>query len=263
MVSNEDNPHDDTQFDSERSINPEERYFGRPERCFLGSSFHTSNHDLYDRLAKLQRRILHHSEAKRLKWESVIGALSKFFGVPILDQAVSLLLKRKKKLPPKPDLAIHLLAVVDCILRSRYLLITHETLADINHSLGLRITKKALNKVRFRISKDLPLMRPQDPHKCTNHLLRRVAIRVLEHYPLKPADKRWAIQEIIRLAQHLLDDQYYPGCPEVYGYALALLVVNHLHQLHHLPRCRIPSTDPYFRKQVSMAMLRLKKVLQS
>ncbi|MFX0061930.1 MAG: hypothetical protein ACFFC7_07050 [Candidatus Hermodarchaeota archaeon] len=89
--------------------------------------------------------------------------------------------------------------------------------------------------------------------------MRRIASDIIVKHALNPYEKKWAVQNTIALAQSMLDNQFYPSCPEIYGNALALLVINTLRKFKDLPRCRIPSQDPDFRKRVSMAMLRLKK----
>jgi hypothetical protein len=249
-----------THFELDRPSTSEDVYLGRPERWFLGSIFRAEN-PFFDRLAKLQSHTLYKSETKRISWEQVIGPLSKFFPAPTLDQAVQLLLTLEGKMPSKDELVLYLLGAIDGLLRSRHLLIPHETLLELNQLLALTLTRRSLNKFRFQLCKRIPALRPRDPHKRTNRIMQRIAIRVLEKQPFTPVDKRWALQRILHFAQRLVAVKYYPGCPEVYGYALALLLCNVLRKVQGLPRCRIPSPDPKFRKQVSQAMLHLKKVL--
>ncbi|MFX1535469.1 MAG: hypothetical protein ACFFDI_14685 [Promethearchaeota archaeon] len=267
--SNPNSPFNSSSEETERNIadrlavgritNPD-CYIGRPQRWYLGSTFRTlPGEKNYRRLWNLQRDTLYNCQGKRLNLEQVIGALSEFFPIPIIDDAVQILLFLEGKLPAEDSLIVHILAAIESILRLRQLLITNKTLDDINRKLALRITKREVNKARFQICQKFPRVRPRDPHKCTNQIMQRLASQIVMDYTFDPSEKRWAVKETIRLAKEMLNTQFYPSCPEVYGYALAILVVNTLNKAKRRPRCRIHSKDPAFRKKVSMAMFRLKK----
>ncbi|MFX1251876.1 MAG: hypothetical protein ACFFCZ_09730 [Promethearchaeota archaeon] len=243
----------------ERIIDPD-RFVGRPQRWYLGSTFHaTPDQKFYHRLSNLQRNALNACQGKRLSWELVVGALSKFFPVSTIDNAVKILLSIDGKMPHQEELVVHILGAIECILRLRHILIPHSTIEDINRYLDLKITKGDVSKIRFQLCQKLPHLRVPNPHKSTNFIMRRIASDIIVKHMLNPYEKKWAVQNTIALAQSMLDDQFYPSCPEIYGNALALLVINTLRKFKDLPRCRIPSQDPDFRKKVSMAMLRLKK----
>ncbi|MFX0060622.1 MAG: hypothetical protein ACFFC7_00370 [Candidatus Hermodarchaeota archaeon] len=246
------------QIPLERKIEPD--FVGRPQRWYLGSTFRVfPNQKSYRRLWDLQKETLYDCQGKRISLEMVIGGLSEFFPVKIIDDAVQHLLSLEGKLPSEDSLIVVIIATIEAILRPRQLLITHKTLDDINRKLGLRITKREVNKIRFQICKKIPHLRSRDPHKCSNQIMVRLASQIIMEYALDPLEKRWAVKEIFRLAQEMLNTQFYPSCPEVYGYGLAILVVNTLNKANERSRCRIYSKDPAFRKKVSMAMFRLKK----
>lgn len=238
------------------------RFLGRPDRWYLGSIFTASStQGSYHRLSNLQRNVNSDSQGKRVGWERHIGTLSEFFPIKIVDEALRTVLSYDSKLNSDETLLVYLLGAIDALLRIRnHSIIPHETYETINRVLMVNISEGEVKKARYQLCQKIAELRIRNPQHTSNMIMRRIASTIVaDHMLLTPEEKRWALRKTIEMTKQMLDDQFYPNCPEAYGYGLALLVINTLHKAKNLPRCRIPSSDPHFRKKVSTAMLRFKK----
>ncbi|MFX0172796.1 MAG: hypothetical protein ACFE9L_12840 [Candidatus Hodarchaeota archaeon] len=224
---------------------------GRPIWWYAGSYFKGQTAS-EKRLETLQRQIQQQNEEKLSykgkKLQSLIGPLSQWFPIPLLDQAAKDVLQYAlDQVYGNKNLFLCFLGALECQLRSKGMTIRWQILTEINELFQVKIEKKDYLKwyIYFKHHTKTATL-------DSYNIIQRIAIQELARRSLDPEVKRKSLSllnDIIRIlkTKNIIIKDY-----EVYGLALIRYVLDERGRIQNIPR-------PY-RKKVTKALNRLKTV---
>ncbi len=222
---------------------------GRPIWWYAGSYFRGQTAS-EKRLETLQRQIQQQNEEKlsykAKKLQSLIGPLSQWFPIPLLDQAAKdVLLYGLDQVYGNKNLLLCFLGALECQLRSKGMTIRWQILTEVNELFQVNVEKKDYLKwcIYFKHHTQTAML-------DSYIIIQRIAIQELARRSLDPEVKRKSLSllsDITRIlkAKNIIIKDY-----EVYGLALIRYVLDERGRIQNIPQ-------PY-RKKVTKALNRLK-----
>ncbi|MFX0090198.1 MAG: hypothetical protein ACFFBD_00440 [Candidatus Hodarchaeota archaeon] len=197
---------------------------GRPAWWFNGSLFVPKTQD-QRRLATLQYQITTKHEkilsSRATRIQQLIGLLSEWFPVPVLDAIGKEILLDTDLRQSKDELVIHFLGALEAALRQRYNTIRWAVLQEINKATEQSLTKKDIYKYMF-YTRQRKKERAPDTLRIVQHL----TIEELTKEPLSIEQKRTIVCQVIQAVKILRSKNFICKDPEVAAWALKRILLN-------------------------------------
>ncbi|MFX1535571.1 MAG: hypothetical protein ACFFDI_15205 [Promethearchaeota archaeon] len=224
---------------------------GRPVWWFNGSFF-VPNSPHQKRLATLQQQALTRDEKvlsnKGRKLHRMIGTLSKWFPINILDEIANQLLIQEQPLPANSALLALILGYLEALLRQKQLTIRWTVLKEINETFNVTLRKTDYVRYVFQARKFLKIP-PFDNYAIVKRL---VVTKIAAKTTLSGETKKIALRQTVEIMNYLKNKRFIFKDAEIMAVAVTRLILNEAGPI---------DIEPDLKKAVSRLVYRLRQEL--